>query len=89
MSIVCIGDSLMFGYVVKEIDNWGSILFKKIKENLINKGILGNIIIEMKERFIEDVVNYKLCKVLIMGGINDVFLNFRIDDILNNINIMV
>ncbi|MBC2412095.1 lysophospholipase L1-like esterase [Clostridium saccharobutylicum] len=89
MSIVCIGDSLTFGYGVKESDNWGSILSTKIKENLINKGIPGNTTTEMKERFIEDVVNHKPCKVLIMGGTNDVFLNFRIDDILNNINTMV
>lgn len=32
MSIVCIGDSLTFGYGVKESDNWGSILSTKIKE---------------------------------------------------------
>lgn len=89
MSIVCIGDSLTFGYGVKETENWVSVLSTKIKENLINKGIPGNTTTEMKERFIEDVVDNKPSKVLIMGGTNDVFLNSTINDILNNINTMV
>lgn len=88
MSIVCIGDSLTFGYGVKETENWVSVLSAKIKENLINKGIPGNTTTEMKERFIEDAVDNKPSKVLIMGGTNDVFLNGTINDILNNINEM-
>lgn len=89
MSIVCIGDSLTFGYGVKEKESWVSILSKKIEEKIISKGIPGNTTTEMKERFIEDVVNYKPSKVLIMGGTNDVFLNDGINDILNNIDKMV
>jgi lysophospholipase L1-like esterase len=89
MSIVCIGDSLTFGYGVKETESWVSVLSTKIKEMIINKGIPGNTTTEMKERFIEDVVNYMPSKVLIMGGTNDIFLNSTINDILNNINTVI
>jgi len=88
VSIVCIGDSLTFGYGVKKTKSWVSVLSTKIKEKLMNKGIPGNTTTEMKERFIEDVVNYKPSKVIIMCGTNDVFLNRTINDILNNINEM-
>lgn len=89
MRIVCVGDSLTFGYGVKETESWVSILSKKIKEKIINKGIPGNTTTEMKERFVEDVINCKPDKVFIMGGTNDVFLNSRINDILDNIDTMV
>lgn len=88
VSIVCIGDSLTFGYGVKKTKSWVSVLSTKIKEKLMNKGIPGNTTTEMKERFIEDVVNYKPSKVIIMCGTNDVFLNRTINNILNNINEM-
>lgn len=89
MSIVCIGDSLTFGYGVKEPENWVSIISTKIKEKIINKGIPGDTTCGMKERFIKDVVSYKPSKVLIMGGTNDIFLKIGIDTILYNIKNML
>jgi acyl-CoA thioesterase-1 len=89
VSILCIGDSLTFGYGVKETENWVSILSAKIKEKIINKGIPGNTTTEMKERIAEDVVDNKPSRVLVMGGTNDIFLNSRINDILDNIDTMV
>lgn len=89
MSIVCIGDSLTFGYRVKETEGWVSVLSTKIKERIINKGIPGNTTYEMKERFIKDVIGVKPSKVIIMGGTNDLFLNSTIIDVLYNINMMI
>ncbi|OBR90386.1 multifunctional acyl-CoA thioesterase I and protease I and lysophospholipase L1 [Clostridium ragsdalei P11] len=89
VSIVCIGDSITFGFRVRKTESWVSVLSKKIKENIINKGIPGNTTGEMKERFQKDVVEFKPSKVLIMGGTNDVFLKTNINDILKNIDIMV
>lgn len=89
MSIVCIGDSITFGFRVRKTESWVSVLSKKIKENIINKGIPGNTTGEMIERFEKDVVEFKPSKVLIMGGTNDVFLKTSINDILKNIDMMV
>lgn len=89
MSIVCIGDSLTFGYGVKENENWVSVLSTKIKEKVINKGIPGNTTTEIVERFILDVVNNKPSEVLIMGGTNDIFFKKSVKDVLYNINIML
>ena len=89
MSIVCIGDSLTFGYGVNESENWVNIVSTRIKEKIINKGIPGDTTSEMKERFIRDVVNNKPSKVLIMGGTNDIFSKISIRTILYNIKNMV
>lgn len=89
MSIVCIGDSLTFGYGVNESEDWVSIVSTRIKEKIINKGIPGDTTCEMKVRFIKDVVYYKPSKVLIMGGTNDIFLKIGTDAILKNIKDMV
>jgi len=89
LSIVCIGDSLTFGYGVNKSENWVSIVSKRIKEKMINKGIPGDTTSEMKKRFIKDVVNYKPSNVLIMGGTNDIFLKMSIDIVLYNIKNMV
>lgn len=88
MSIVCIGDSLTFGYGVKETEGWVSVLSRKIEERIINKGIPGNTTCEMKERFIKDVIEVKPSKVIIMGGTNDLLLNRSIAEVLDNINMM-
>lgn len=88
MSIVCIGDSLTFGYRVKETEGWVSVLSTKIKERIINKGIPGNTTYEMRERFIKDVIEVKPSKAIIMGGTNDLFLNNSVSSVLDNINMM-
>lgn len=89
MSIVCIGDSLTFGYGVKQEESWVSVLAGKVKEKVINKGIPGNTTYEMKERFIKDVVQIKPSKVIIMGGTNDIFIKSSVKDVLNNIENMI
>ncbi|MBW9144254.1 peptidase [Clostridium sp. CM027] len=89
MSIVCIGDSLTFGYGVNKSENWVSLIAKRIKEKIINKGIPGDTTYEMKERFRKDVVNYNPSRVLIMGGTNDIFSEVGIDTIFKNIKSMV
>jgi len=89
VSIVCIGDSLTFGYGVNKSQSWVSIVSKRIGEKMINKGIPGETTCEMKERFVKDVVNYEPSKVLIMGGTNDIFLKNGINTALSNIKSMV
>ena len=89
MSIVCIGDSLTFGYGVNKSENWVSLIAKRIEGKIINKGIPGDTTCEMKERFKKDVVNYNPAKVLIMGGTNDIFSEVDIDTIFKNIKSMV
>ncbi len=89
MRIVCMGDSLTFGYGVDKESNWISLLSKMKDYELINKGIPGNTTAEMLERFRTDVIALRPSAVLILGGTNDVFLKTDINKILNNLTTMI
>ncbi len=91
MKIVCIGDSITYGYGVERELSWVSLLSQKPKQEIINKGIPGNTTAEMLNRFSIDVSPHKPSGAMILGGTNDILLNIEIDvqDILDNITAMV
>lgn len=86
MTIVCLGDSITYGYGIDRKDCWVNVLNGMNKGKFINKGIPGNTTVEMRVRFKEDVAPFKPDKVIIMGGTNDIFLNIDIKFIMLNIN---
>lgn len=86
MKVVCIGDSLTFGYGVNQDESW----FAKVSEDLaniefVNKGIPGNTTNDMLLRFEKDVVEISPKYVLVMGGTNDVLMGCEVDSISSRI----
>ncbi|WP_283591510.1 GDSL-type esterase/lipase family protein [Clostridium butanoliproducens] len=89
-SIVCIGDSLTYGYGVSTKSSWVELLRKKLNNvNVINAGVNGDTTIGMVNRFTEDVVYNNPDIVVILGGTNDFLTNRSIENALKNIKIMV
>ena len=89
-SIVCIGDSLTYGYGVSTKSSWVELLRKKLNNvNVINAGVNGDTTIGMVNRFTEDVVYNNPDIVVILGGTNDFLTNKSAENALKNINIMV
>lgn len=77
MKIVCLGDSTTYGYMVNRNQVWTSILNTKFNNSniqFINKGINGDTISGMYFRFDNDVINEKPNTLILMGGVNDIFL---------------
>ena len=77
MNIVCLGDSITYGYMVNRNQVWTSILNTKFKSSnirFLNKGINGDTISGMYFRFDKDVINEKADTLILMGGVNDIFL---------------
>ncbi len=77
MNIVCLGDSTTYGYMVNRNQVWTSILNNKFKNSnihFLNKGINGDTISSMYFRFDKDVINEKADTLILMGGVNDIFL---------------
>lgn len=72
MKIVCIGDSLTYGYGVEKSKNWVELLNVRGSANFVNKGISGDTSGGMLSRFQKDVIEEKPKYVIIMGGVNDV-----------------
>ncbi|MCM0647566.1 GDSL-type esterase/lipase family protein [Clostridium swellfunianum] len=73
-TIVAFGDSLTFGYGVKEENKWTNILAKSLGCRVINSGVCGNTSSEGLVRIEEDVLKYKPDYVIINFGMNDHFI---------------
>ena len=89
MKIVCLGDSLTFGYKMKRKDTWTEILSNKTNVEVLNKGINGDTTTGMLSRFEKDVVKEKPSHVLIMGGINDLVWKVPFSIVQSNITALV
>lgn len=74
MKLVCIGDSLTFGFKMTRKNSWPQIVEKNLNIEVKNKGICGDTTGGMLSRFGQDVVDEKPTHVLIMGGSNDLAL---------------
>lgn len=79
MRIVCIGDSLTYGYGVARSQTWVHRLDQRLKEafgpdsEAINRGISGDTTGGMLARFQREVLDASPNMVLLMGGANDLF----------------
>lgn len=87
--IVCIGDSLTFGYGVHAKHAWPYIVAKEMGIEVINRGENGDTAAGMLGRFYDDVILEKPECVFLMGGTNDVMMGVSVDLILENISLMI
>lgn len=85
MKIVCIGDSLTYGFGVMKKHTWIEILKEQMSIDFINRGINGDTTSGMLSRSYEDVILNHPDKVIIMGGTNDFIKNYNVKRVLENI----
>jgi lysophospholipase L1-like esterase len=69
--IVCLGDSLTYGYPYGPHASWVTYVSKACGLSFSNAGINGNTIEDMAARFERDVLAKKPETVVILGGTND------------------
>jgi len=89
LRIVCLGDSITYGFPWGPEASWVSMLARVIDGEVINKGINGNTTWDMVNRFDRAVLKYNPTHVIIMGGINDVICGESFDRIAFNLQAMV
>lgn len=89
MKLVCIGDSLTFGFKMTRDNCWPQIVGESLKIKVKNKGICGDTTGGMLSRFGRDVVEEKPTHVLIMGGSNDLIFQVPKSVIHSNLATMV
>lgn len=65
LEIVCIGDSLTYGYKLKRSEVWTKLIENKYGIKVLNKGINGDSTGGMLSRFYRDVVENKSSYVFI------------------------
>lgn len=87
--IVCLGDSITYGFPFGPAYSWVEMLSHQIEGEVINCGINGNTTSDMLARFDRHVLRHDPTHVIIMGGINDVLWRESYDRIVWNLGTMV
>lgn len=89
MKLLCIGDSLTYGYGVFRDESWVQLVKKGLNIPIINKGINGDTTAGMLSRSYTDVVENNPTHVIIMGGCNDFMSNRSLNMVEENIKELV
>ncbi len=84
-TIVAFGDSITYGYPYTPKASWVNILDKKMNIKIINKGINGDTLEGMFERFDQDVKSFTPNYMIAMGGTNDAFNGASVDSMKYNL----
>lgn len=87
-TIVCIGDSITYGFPWGPHVSWTQKLADATSYTIINRGINGNTTTEMLDRFFRHVVDKNPDYVIIMGGANDIAWRESYDRIVWNLEEM-
>lgn len=85
VKIVCLGDSITYGFPFTPQDSWVQMLAEETGLEFINKGVPGNTFGNMLERINRDVLRKEPSHLILMGGINDVFARESLSRIYKNI----
>jgi acyl-CoA thioesterase-1 len=88
MTIVCLGDSITFGYGVPAKSGWVSLAQMESGHEMINAGISGDTTGGMLSRFDRDVLSQKPDAVMLLGGINDLIAGCGAGPIRSNVTAM-
>ncbi len=88
MKIVCLGDSLTYGYGLRRSETWTKLLEKQLEIKVINKGICGDTTGGMLTRYSRDVVENRPTHVFLMGGTNDFIMEAPLSVVKANISTM-
>lgn len=89
MKLVCIGDSLTYGYGVYSEKCWVELLGKNLNIEVINKGVNGDTTAGILSRSSKDILQLKPSHVIIMAGTNDLLLNYPLNNIIDNIKFIL
>ncbi|MDR1875029.1 MAG: GDSL-type esterase/lipase family protein [Synergistaceae bacterium] len=73
--IVCLGDSLTYGFGVSRRDTWISLAAERTGMEFVNCGINGDTTGGMLARLRDEMTAHSPDRVLIMGGSNDIFIS--------------
>jgi lysophospholipase L1-like esterase len=71
--IVCLGDSLTYGYMVRRSAVWPGLAARESGLRLLNRGVNGELTSGMLAGFSRAVLAERPRAVLLMGGANDIF----------------
>ena len=78
-TIICLGDSLTYGYGVRRAQCWTELAAERSGWNVINRGICGDttggMLVRLREILREGIGERDERCFLLMGGCNDIFFS--------------
>ena len=78
-TIICLGDSLTYGYGVRRAQCWTELAAKMSGWNVVNRGICGDttggMLVRLREILREEIGEQNERCFLLMGGCNDIFFS--------------
>lgn len=86
--VVCLGDSITFGYPGGPGTSWVALSSEMVGLSLVNEGMNGDTTRGMLDRLKYDVLPTAPAYVIILGGANDVLLGGSLEEIQDNIKVM-
>lgn len=86
--LLCIGDSLTYGYEIEPSKRWTNLLEKDLKIKVFNFGINGDTTSGMLSRFSEAIKTKRPTHTLIFGGTNDLSFGLTNEFIISNVYAM-
>jgi len=86
--IVCIGDSITFGYEIENTQKWTTLLSKELNVKVVNCGLNGDTTAGMLSRFQHIIKTHNPTHVIITGGTNDLWFGLKDEHIISNIHAM-
>lgn len=85
MLIVCLGDSITYGYPYGPTASWVHLAQAKFSSELINKGHNGDTTGDMLARFSYDVIALSPTDVVVLGSTNDAWSKVPLANVQKNI----
>lgn len=78
-TIICLGDSLTYGYGVRRAQCWTELAAEMSGWNVVNRGICGDttggMLVRLREILREEIGERNERCFLLMGGCNDIFFS--------------
>lgn len=87
--IVAIGDSITEGFPYTQEESWVTYIEEQLQFQVINKGINGDLTQNMCDRFRRDVLSFNPSHAIILGGTNDAYANYPLENVSHNFKKMV
>lgn len=88
MLIVCLGDSITYGYPYGPAASWVHLAAGAVMAELVNKGQNGDTTGDMLARFHADVIALSPSDVIVLGGTNDAWYKTPLATVQKNIMTM-
>lgn len=87
--VVCLGDSITYGFPYGPEASWVELCGRSLGIEMINRGINGDTTQGMWLRFGRDVAPLNPAYVVIMGGANDAFIGYSLDEVAESVTDLV